>query len=207
MEGIGSADTGNPTVGGGGGGGSSGFDLGGFVQDIGFSSFNNMQNKKAASKQRKWDWSVARHAYRTAAVDLEKAGLNRILALGSPTNTPSAAVAKVDPAGNRTMIGAAVASAKQAIKESQAKEALLKEQTRQTDAIADKEQTTKALYEALEPLAKEIATWVREKTASNSGDARSPLEIITDVFGSGTREPTPHSSKPSERNKRRRSNR
>lgn len=167
----------------GGGGSDRGFDLGGLVQDIGFSSFTNLQNKKAASKARKWDWSVARHAYRTAAVDLEKAGLNRILALGSPTNTPSAPVAKVDRP-NRETIGLAAASARQAIEQSKAltkaantqaavnaqTEKNLKQDGRVKENVADVSDVVSSPAQMVHPIVEELTNQV-QKGASNSRDA------------------------------------
>ena len=89
-------------------------------------------NAKEASKNRGFQAWMSGTAYQRAAKDLEKAGLNRILALGNPATTPSGSAASINaPQLGRTGIAAAeakagIASAKQAIEESKARENLAK---------------------------------------------------------------------------------
>lgn len=54
---------------------------------------DNIFNAQNAEHQMNWQAHMRNTAYQTAARDMEKAGLNRILALGSPAPTPSGAMA------------------------------------------------------------------------------------------------------------------
>lgn len=119
-------------------------------------------NAREASKSRKFQERMSRTQYQRAAADLEKAGLNRVLALGSPAPTPSGATASIEsPQFGST--GVAAASAKQAIEQGKAQEALLKaqaletlERTRLTSAEAAKAEVEKGLYDALGPAANKV---------------------------------------------------
>jgi len=125
-------------------------------------------NAREASKNRAWQEQMSNTAYQRAAIDLEKAGLNRVLALGSPASTPSGATSSISaPPLGKT--GVAAASAKQAIDQSKAQEGLLKEQTRLTGIQADTEAVKKALYQALEPYIGDIIKTF-QAGAGNSGN-------------------------------------
>ena len=54
-------------------------------------------NAWSAEKQMDWQEYMSNTAYQRAAADLEKAGLNRVLALGSPASTPGGASATMAP--------------------------------------------------------------------------------------------------------------
>lgn len=58
------------------------------------------QAKDQASKTRAMQKVGSNTAYQRAAKDLEKAGLNRLLALGSPASTPGGAQANLPDVGN-----------------------------------------------------------------------------------------------------------
>jgi hypothetical protein len=62
-----------------------------------FSAFGaasaNREAKREAQRDRDWQERMSNTAYQRSAKDLEKAGLNRILALGSPASTPGGAQA------------------------------------------------------------------------------------------------------------------
>jgi len=56
-------------------------------------------NAREASKNRRFQQQMSNTAYQRAATDLEKAGLNRILALGAPASTPGGSVAQMSGLG------------------------------------------------------------------------------------------------------------
>lgn len=81
--------------------GSVGSDIGGSLGDMAFNAWS-------ADKQEDFQAKMASTQYQRAAADLEKAGLNRVLALGSPAAAPAGALAP--PVG----MGSAVAANRQA---------------------------------------------------------------------------------------------
>lgn len=87
-------------------------------------------NRKEAQKNREFQERMSNTAYQRAADDLEKAGLNRVIALGSPASTPSGATASIDSPklGTAVQTGIAAATAKQQIAQSKATEDLQREQ-------------------------------------------------------------------------------
>lgn len=91
------------------------------------SAIQNRSNKKEAEKNRNFQEEMSSTAYQRSADDLEAAGLNRVLALGSPASTPSGAqaIADVPDLGSAVQTGIHAASAKQQIEQSKAEERLL----------------------------------------------------------------------------------
>ena len=57
----------------------------------------NEANVNLSREQMAFQREMSNTAYQRSAEDLEKAGLNRVLALGSPASTPAGAMADVDP--------------------------------------------------------------------------------------------------------------
>ncbi len=93
----------------------------------------NLLRGREAGKNRQFQERMSSTAYQRAAKDLEAAGLNRILAVGSPDSTPAGAMElQQDPItpGISTAIAAAIAKAN--IKNTNARTALTEAQT---DAI------------------------------------------------------------------------
>lgn len=70
-------------------------------------------NAKEAAKNREFQERMARNAHQYAAEDMEKAGLNRILALGNQAATPSGSAASISPMDYGT-IGSNAATAVEA---------------------------------------------------------------------------------------------
>ena len=82
--------------------------LGGLIGSRGQASANRA-NLNIAREQMKFQERMSNTAYQRSASDLKKAGLNRILALGSPASSPSGASATMQ--NEKAMLGQAVQNA------------------------------------------------------------------------------------------------
>lgn len=136
-------------------------------------------------RQQAFQREMSDTAYQRAAKDLDKAGLNRILALGQPASSPAGAAAAIDQPdyGKSLPAGVQTASAIQAIDQSKAQENLLKEQTRLTGAEASKAEVTRMLYEKLGPHAEELADQLINRfTTSAEKGGTSPAKMVSDLL-------------------------
>lgn len=116
--------------------------------EIGLGQYNRRKqesfNKWQAREQRAWQERMSRNAYQYAAEDLEKAGLNRILAIGNGATVPGGASAQATQADSnvsyleKRLIQEQTASAKEAQKVAQEDVAMKKSIGRLNDAQAQK---------------------------------------------------------------------
>jgi len=77
---------------------------------IGGSAVTGALNQYSAKQNRRFQQEMSNTAYQRAATDLEKAGLNRILALGSPASTPGGSTANFPDFGQTINQAASTAS-------------------------------------------------------------------------------------------------
>ncbi len=151
--------------------------LGGKLTSSGQESANK-QNIKLAREQMAFQERMSNSAYQRSAKDLEKAGLNRILALGSPATSPSGALATMQNEAQGLGEGVkAASSSAMALKTQQAQIANMQSQNGLINA-----QTAKAIAE-------KKATNARTLIALRSLKATDPvmkgLEFITEDVGTG----------------------
>lgn len=132
---------------------------------IGSAGLAGRFNANEAEKNRDWQQYMSNTSYQRAAADLEAAGLNRILALGSGASTPSGATASMDNP-RAVEAGIMASSAKQQIAQSKAEEALIHQRE-------DESQASEARQYADEKLALDAA--VTQRTQAQLNDANTAL--------------------------------
>lgn len=117
------------------------------AETLGF-NMSRSASSKEAKRNRAFQAYMANTQYQRAAKDMDKAGLNRILALGSPAAAPSGAgftAPRVDIAPVEA------AAAKQAMELSRNQQSLVQAQARIARAEAGKAEFEKYVYEAFKP--------------------------------------------------------
>lgn len=127
------------------------------AETLGF-NMSRSASSKEAKRNRAFQMYMANTAYQRAAKDLDKAGLNRILALGSPAATPSGAsftAPRVDIAPVES------AAAKQAMELSRNQQSLVQQQARIARAEAGKAELEKYIYEVFAPEVKALVDGFR----------------------------------------------
>lgn len=111
--------------------------------DLGGSIISGLFNAKEADENRSWQAAQRKTAYQVAARDLEAAGLNRVLALGSPASVPSGSTGSM-PSSSPGSTYIAASSAKAQIAKAAQEVDLIKE----TEEKTKQDKSTGAAVEA-----------------------------------------------------------
>ena len=127
--------------------------------------FGNRSSSKEAARNRQWQEMMSNTAYQRAARDLESAGLNRILALGSPASTPGGATAvmgnPIEPGVNAAMQTANTGLAAR----------------RNKAEVANMEKMNKKLDAEIDQIKEAIITQQTQQNLNNSNSAKNVAEV------------------------------
>lgn len=118
----------------------------------------NKWNVQLARENRDWQEKMSNTQFQRSAQDLEAAGLNRVLAIGQPSPSPTPNLPHVESQGKNVskMDMMSIASAKASIENLQAQKSLTEANTRKADAEAAQAEVLKGIYEALGPSAQKF---------------------------------------------------
>lgn len=138
-----------------------------FGSDLVGTALQGSYNRDESRRNRRFQQYNINNRYQIAAKDLEKAGLNRILALGTPGGIPSGATASINApemGGTAARVGQA-ASAFQSVSESKKREGMIEQQTRKLTeevrsaaAQADMDEVLKKTFEVMMPAVDDAAS-------------------------------------------------
>jgi hypothetical protein len=162
--------------------------VGGLIGKSGQASANRA-NLKIAREQMSFQERMSNTAYQRSSADLEKAGLNRILALGSPASSPAGASATMqnenaqlgEAVGRTTASALAAIQAKEQIKQTRQQTQLIAEQQRRTKHEADINSLKAAFMSEAGGLTNKAIDWLKGldwgKTADVSTNSARDLEF------------------------------
>lgn len=155
--------------------------LGSLAGSLGTGIFNAEQ----ADKQMRFQKKMSDTAYQRSARDLEKAGLNRVLALGSPASSPAGAMGTMPDLG-QTAIGSSSAKSVIAKQKEEAKllveqQALVGDQRYQARTQGDANVANAAQARANEAYYKELKNKIPAEIQSLQAEAANKLAQIPNM--------------------------
>lgn len=154
--------------------------LGGFLSSSGQKKTNKM-NYKIAQEQMAFQERMSSSAYQRAASDLEAAGLNRILALGSPASSPGGASATM--LNPQAALGDSVSKAGSSARAAMLQNAQI-EQIRSQAALT-KAQATLVPSQKAKLQSEILQTVERTRQSSAQADVTSLSATLADYLGIG----------------------
>ena len=156
---------------------------------LGGSIASGYQSSKEARRNRQFQERMSNTAYQRAARDLEAAGLNRILAIGSPATTPGGSVATFPDYGASLgagiTAGANVAATAQQIDQSKAQTQKILQETDVLDEKEKQELQKTALWEKFAPMILEAGDnfQVLENFLSDPMSWKTHMETVDKTSG------------------------